>query len=82
MTFKTSNPESISMANFSLRKLNPGDVALARELFVLFQEVFSEGDESLKKPLPSNDHLARMIAKDDFHFIVALYDDVIMMTSS
>lgn len=48
--------------------LKPADIELAKKLFLWFQE-----DDGIEKPTSaSNDHLVNLLAKDDFHVIVAL----------
>ncbi len=56
--------------NFTVKKLTPDDVDLAKQLFLFFQE-----DDGISLPvIPSDDYLLGMLLKDDFHVIVAIHD--------
>jgi aminoglycoside 3-N-acetyltransferase I len=50
-----------------IRRLNAGDQALARELFVTMAGVFGEDSDKL-----SDDYLARLLARDSFWAIAAI----------
>ena len=53
---------------FEIRKLSPDEIALAKELMLMFQL-----DDGIENPtVPSDKYLTEILAKDDFHVIVAL----------
>lgn len=56
---------------FKIKKLTPGEIELAKKLFVFFQT-----DDGVENPtLPSDEYVAEILAKDDFHVLVALEND-------
>ena len=62
------------MNKFEIKKLNPNELALAKELFVIFQL-----DDGVKNPsLPSDEYLLKMLKQDDFWVIVALENEKII----
>ncbi len=53
---------------FEIEKLSSNQIALAKELMLMFQL-----DDGIENPtLPSENYLTEILAKDDFHVIVAL----------
>lgn len=54
--------------NLEIRKLVSGETALAKEIILMF----GFDDETANQSLPSDDYLAEMLARNDFHVIVAL----------
>lgn len=52
--------------NFEIKKLEPNEIGLAHELILLF------GFEGGNRALPSAEYTAEMMARNDFHVIVAL----------
>lgn len=59
------------MTNIEIKKLDSSDVHLAEELILMFG--FSEG--SRHQIYSSTEYVRKMLAKDDFHVIVALEND-------
>ncbi len=56
--------------DFTLKKLLPDEIGIAKQLFWFFQE-----DDGISQPVvPSDAYLLEMLSKDDFHVIVALND--------
>jgi aminoglycoside 3-N-acetyltransferase I len=55
---------------FEIKKLDPTEIELAKELIVMFG--FTEG--SSRQIFSGNDYTQEMLAKEDFHVIVALED--------
>jgi aminoglycoside 3-N-acetyltransferase I len=57
--------------SFIIKKLLPGDITLAKQLFWFFQV-----DDGVAEPLiPSDKYLKDLLLKDDFHVIAALQND-------
>jgi len=54
------------MINFEIKKLDSGEIALAKELILLF------GFDDENHVLPSDEYIAKMLARNDFHVIIAL----------
>jgi aminoglycoside 3-N-acetyltransferase I len=52
---------------FPIQKLGPTDLPLARQLFSLFQQAFEEPSE----PVPTDTYVGAVLAKTDFHTLVA-----------
>ena len=56
--------------NFTIKKITPAEIGLAKQLFWFFQV-----DDGISQPVvPSDAYLLEMLSKDDFHVIVALID--------
>src|SRR6185503_1042 len=56
--------------NFTVKKLRPEEVAMAKQLFLFFQE-----DDQIAQPvIPTDSYLAELLSKDVFHVIVAIHD--------
>ncbi len=54
--------------DFIIRKLEPNETSLAKELFIWFQV-----DDGVAQPLvPSDYYLRNLLAKEDFHVVIAL----------
>ena len=60
--------------NYTVKKLQPGETDLALELFIFFQE--DDGDPVIYTP--SFPYLEGLLAKDDFHVLVAMEDDRVL----
>ena len=59
---------------FSIIKLTPGNIDLAKQLFLFFQE-----DDQVARPvIPTDDYLRDLLSKDDFHVLVALHNDLLI----
>jgi aminoglycoside 3-N-acetyltransferase I len=57
--------------SYQIKTLSSADLQLAKALFLSFQE-----EDSIKEPkLPSDAYVNRLLAKDDFHIIVAIAED-------
>ena len=56
------------MMNFEIKKLDSGEIELAKQLILLF------GFDDDNRSLPSDVYVAKMLARNDFHVIVALED--------
>lgn len=54
------------MITFEIKKLEPNEISLAHELILLF------GFDDENRALPSREYTAKMLARNDFHVIVAL----------
>lgn len=54
------------MINFEVKNLESGEIDLAKELILLF------GFDDENRSLPSDEYVAKMLARNDFHVIVAL----------
>ena len=54
------------MINFEVKKLESREIDLAKELILLF------GFDDENRSLPSDEYVAKMLARNDFHVIVAL----------
>ena len=53
---------------FTIKKLNAGEADLAKKLFCFFQT-----DDGITDPvIPSDEYIKTLLARDDFHVIVAL----------
>lgn len=57
------------MTNFEIRKLKSNEISLAHELILLF------GFDDENRALPSKEYTAEMLARNDFHAIVALENE-------
>lgn len=54
--------------NYKIRKLDTKDLKLANELFLQFQD-----DDGVEKPTSaSEEYIAKLLATDDFHVVVAI----------
>ena len=58
----------------TVRALVAGEVDLARQLGAVFQSAFAEDGANPDAPPPSTAHITRLLAREDFHAIVALYE--------
>jgi aminoglycoside 3-N-acetyltransferase I len=59
---------------FTIQKLGPADVSLAKQLFWFFQV-----DDGVAEPvIPSDEYLKDLLLKDDFHVIVALQYNIMI----
>ena len=56
------------MIKFEINKLNPNELALAKELILMF----GFDDESKDPTLPTDKYVSQMLERADFHVIVAL----------
>jgi len=57
--------------DFSVRKVVPDEIGLAKQLFRFFQE-----DDGISQPLiPADEYLRELLLKTDFHVLVALHND-------
>jgi aminoglycoside 3-N-acetyltransferase I len=59
------------MIDFKIKKLAPDEVSLAGELI----EMFGFDDESEHQSFSADEYVKKMLARDDFHVIVALEND-------
>jgi aminoglycoside 3-N-acetyltransferase I len=56
---------------FEIKRLEPGDLSLAKELFLSFQL-----DDGVENPtFAPDEYLTKLLEKDDFHIIVAIKDE-------
>jgi len=56
--------------SFTIKKLEPDNIELAKQLFLFFQT-----DDGVVNPVvPSDEYLKVLLLKDDFHVIVAMRD--------
>jgi aminoglycoside 3-N-acetyltransferase I len=55
--------------NWEIRKLGSGEIELAQELILLF------GNEDKNRDLPPVEYLAQMLARKDFHVVVAVENE-------
>lgn len=66
-----------NLETFDFRRLGPGDLALARQLNVLFAKAF-EDEETYQKRQPSDAYLLSQLAKDSVLILVALKDSQVV----
>ena len=62
------------MEHFTIKRLQPTDIAQAKELI----EAWQKDGFALKNPLPADDYLHRLIADGEFHVIVAMVNDKVV----
>jgi len=56
----------------TIKKLSPADLSLAKQLFIFFEE-----DEGETATLPSDEYLKNLLAKNDYHVLVALEENTL-----
>lgn len=62
------------MTHLDIRKLGPEDLDRAQQMLQLFQEAFEKEDAAP----PSHKYLQSLLARQDFHAIVALHDQKVV----
>lgn len=55
----------------TIKKLKPADLSYAKDLFCFFQL----DDEIANPVIPSDEYIAALLLKDDFHVLIALQND-------
>ena len=56
------------LSQLAIKKLLPGEIALAKQFFLFFQT-----DDGINNPnIPPDEYIKKLLSKDDFHVIVAL----------
>ncbi len=59
---------------YTIKKLSPEDVSLAKQLFIYFQI-----DDGIENPIiPSDNYLGNLLSKGSFHVFVALEDNLVI----
>lgn len=62
---------------YQIKKLEPTDLSLAVELFILFKKVFD--DVAIQESdLPNEKYLMNLLKKDSFHIFIALAENKVI----
>ena len=59
--------------SFTIKKLTPTDLHLAKSIIAVWQV-----ENGIDAPMPDDEYLADLLAKDSFHFYVAMQDELII----